>query len=247
MATYVFIPARYSSTRLPGKPLLKLAGKSLLRWVYEGCSRSLKADNVIIATDDERIREEAESFGASVVLTSSEHLSGTDRIAEAAEKYGCRDEDVIINVQGDEPTVDGQIVDDLITACVEYPEFSIITLAYRSKSKEEFLNPNTVKVVFDNEMRALYFSRAPIPHVRDDTSDNLVWWKHLGFYGYRYGFLKTFVKLPPGKLEQLERLEQLRALERGYSVKILPSSRDTISIDTPDDVEEFLRYLKNKK
>lgn len=247
MATYVFIPARYGSTRLPGKPLLELAGKPLIQWVYEGCRSSLKVDDVVIATDSEIIRLKAESFGAPVVMTRLEHLSGTDRIAEAAERYGCRDEDLIVNVQGDEPTVDGNIVDDLVMASLNHPDFSIVTLAYRSRSKDELLDPNVVKVVFDRHMRAMYFSRAPIPYRRDGIPDDPVWWKHLGFYAYRYGFLKTFVRLPQGNLERLERLEQLRALEYGYTIRIVPASRDTISIDTSEDVKKFLEYLKSRE
>lgn len=245
MAIYVFIPARYGSTRLPGKPLLNLGGKPLVQWVYEGCRKSKTTYRIIIATDDERIKLVSEGFGATVIMTHSQHRSGTDRIAEAAGKWGCSLDDVIVNVQGDEPTVDGEIIDILSQSLTKHPENYMTTLAFSTSSEKELEDPNVVKVVLDYQMRALYFSRAPIPYWRDETAGKKVFWKHLGFYAYRYSFLKSFVNLPMGILEKTEKLEQLRALEHGYSIRVVSSPKDTISIDTKDDAKQFLRNLTN--
>ncbi len=243
MAVYVFIPARFGSTRLPGKPLIDLCGKPLIQWVFEGCKGSNTVSDIFIATDNDEIKKVAESFGAAVVMTSEHHRSGTDRIAEACKIVGCRDDDLIINVQGDEPMVTGELVDILVTDLMENPEADMTTLAYPSTNIEEFKDPNIVKIVVNKEFYALYFSRSPIPFTRDTDGGKIMFWKHMGFYGYRYKFLKTFVKLPPGKLENAEKLEQLRALENGFSIHVKEAPFDTLSIDTEKDMDKILSLI----
>ncbi len=242
MASYIIIPCRYASSRLPGKALINLFGKTLIRWVYEGASTAKGIDDIFVATDDERIERECQSFGAKVIKTSPNHLSGTDRIAEACRKLGLRDTDIVVNVQGDEPLVEGGMIDILVKTLEQMPLEGMVTLAYKSSSEEDYENPNVVKVVVDKSGKALYFSRSPIPFFRNRAT-NFSFWKHLGYYAYRYGFLKKYTSWPPGILEQFEQLEQLRALERGYPIFVVESPKDTIGIDTIEDVEKFIKQL----
>jgi 3-deoxy-manno-octulosonate cytidylyltransferase (CMP-KDO synthetase) len=242
MKRYVIIPCRYDSSRLPGKVLLDIFGRPLIQWVYEGVCRAKLVDDVFIATDDDSIENACRKFGARVILTRKDHTSGTDRVAEACVKLGCGEDDIIVNVQGDEPLVGGDIVDLLVDALTRDSQVPMATLAFRSSSIEDFQNPNVVKVVCDQQMRALYFSRSPIPFNRDGWEGHF--WKHQGFYAYRCGFLKTITSLPPSELERREKLEQLRVLEYGYSILVVPSPRDTIGIDTAEDVERFKEHIR---
>ncbi|MEJ5299400.1 MAG: 3-deoxy-manno-octulosonate cytidylyltransferase [Thermodesulforhabdaceae bacterium] len=243
MKRYVIIPCRYDSSRLPGKVLLDLFGRPLIQWVYEGVLEAKLVDDVFVATDDRRIEEACRKFGARVIFTRSDHKSGTDRVAEACFNLGCDESDIIVNVQGDEPLVTGQMVDLLVEALLKNHQISMATLAFRSSFFEDFQNPNVVKVVCDKNMRALYFSRASIPFNRDGWKEGS-FWKHQGFYAYRYGFLKKFTAIPQSELEQCEKLEQLRVLEHGYSILVVPSPKDTIGIDTAEDVEQFKNYVR---
>ncbi len=245
MTAYVFIPARFGSTRLPGKPLKKISGKPLIQWVFEGCMESKKASHVFIATDSLEIKQVAETFGSTVIMTSDTHKSGTDRIAEACGKIGCHDNDVIVNVQGDEPMVTGELIDILIDGFSGSSDFDMLTLGYFSSKIEEFTDPNVVKIVLDNNYRALYFSRASIPHF-DKSAPKVMFWKHMGYYCYTYKFLKSFVNLPMGKLERIEKLEQLRALENGFSIGVIPAPFETIGVDTLRDIEVVAEILAKK-
>jgi 3-deoxy-manno-octulosonate cytidylyltransferase (CMP-KDO synthetase) len=219
----VVIPARYGSTRLPGKPLLPLAGRPMIQWVYERARRS-GAQEVIVATDDERIARVARGFGAVVCMTSSSHASGTDRIAEVATLAGWPEADIVVNVQGDEPLLPEALVDQVAGLLEAHPDEQIATLAVPLSADAEWRDPNVVKVVTDYARRALYFSRAPIPFARDATSAGnyaaspAIARRHIGIYAYRVGALRRMAALPPTTLERLEQLEQLRALEHGMRI-----------------------------
>ena len=236
------IPARYGSSRLPAKCLLQETGKYLIQHVYEQVCRARRVGRVIIATDDERVMKAAESFGAEAALTSVEHQSGTDRVAEVAAKL---DEGILINVQGDEPEIDPAAIDQLAEMMVESPETLMATLAVPIESEEKYLNPNVVKVVVDNSGDALYFSRSPIPYLGRGEAEfhNLPVrpLHHLGIYGFRRDFVLRFVALPQGKLEQLERLEQLRAIEHGHRIRVGLRPSGAPGTDTPEQYQAFVR------
>jgi 3-deoxy-manno-octulosonate cytidylyltransferase (CMP-KDO synthetase) len=236
MSIVGIIPARYGSTRFPGKPLADIAGKPMIQWVYEKAGRSSRLDRLLVATDDARIAAAVKSFGGEVLLTSAEHPSGTDRLAEAGRLLGLGDEDVVINIQGDEPQLQPIMVELLADALVRSGLCPMATLACESTDGAAFANPNVVKVVVDDEWRALYFSRAPIPCWRDPGRTSPTFLRHLGFYAYRQGFLQEFTRLPPGRLEQLEQLEQLRALEHGHAIQVALSPVETVGVDTPEDL-----------
>ena len=237
MKRVVVIPARYASTRLPAKPLATIADRPLIQWVYEGACASALKDEVLIATDDERIRTVAHSFGATVVMTSTDCPSGTDRVYQA---IAGRSGEVIVNVQGDEPQIRGDMIDTLFAA-FDKELLEMATLCCPLVDQDECMNPNVVKVVMDRNGFALYFSRSPIPFFRKST--NMPVYKHIGIYGYSRSFLEQFVKLPAGRLEETESLEQLRALEAGHKIKVLVVTYDGMSIDTPEDLERArLRY-----
>lgn len=233
------IPARFESSRYPGKPLADIHGKPMIEHVYERSRRALRLERLVVATDDERIAGVVEGFGGEALLTRRDHPSGTDRVAEAAAKLGLGDEDVLVNIQGDEPLVEPVMIERLIEAALKSPQAPMATLAFASKNESDYLSPNVVKVVVDGQGRALYFSRSPIPFRRDDSSEPLEFLKHLGFYAYRHGFLKTFKTLSPGRLETLEKLEQLRALEHGYAIQVALSPVETHGVDTPEDLERL--------
>lgn len=238
----IVIPARWGSTRFPGKPLHLLAGKPLIQHVWERCSRVPGVDQVIVATDDSRILEAAFSFGAEVALTSSAHPSGTDRIAEVAKKL--RSISILLNVQGDEPFLDPKLAGKLIKALKKDSSARMATAACPLEPAD-LDNPNVVKVVCDLAGNALYFSRSPIPFDRDggNVPDRL---RHLGIYAYRRRFLLDFVKWKPTPLEKLEKLEQLRALEHGENVRVLLTGSAGPGIDTPEDAiaaEKILREV----
>ena len=240
--TAIIIPARYASTRLPGKPLIKIDGKSIIQWVYEKASQSKSADEVIVATDDERIFEEVKSFGGKVKMTSSCHESGSDRIAEIVKENP--EIEIIVNVQGDEPLITPESIDEAINALMGDKNADIATLIREITDKEEILNPNTVKVVTDNAGKALYFSRSPVPYER--TPGHTKFYAHIGLYAYRRESLLKMTELPQTNLEKAESLEQLRALQNGMTIKTVVVDYKPIGIDTPEDVEEFKRYIKSK-
>jgi 3-deoxy-manno-octulosonate cytidylyltransferase (CMP-KDO synthetase) len=254
----VVIPARYASTRLPGKLLLDLAGKPVLQHVYERAKES-GAEQVIIATDSQEIVSTAKNFSAEVVLTSTEHHSGTDRIAEVVEKYQLLDETVIVNVQGDEPLIAPVNINQVAVDLEHHSDASIATLCTEIDSGEDLLNPHTVKVVTDDRGYALYFSRAPIPWNRDQFAESLqelqksldlqqlqgAYYCHMGIYAYRAGFLKTYVQLPQSFLEKTEALEQLRALSNGYKIYVGVTHRDeSIGIDTVNDYHKVKEMME---
>ncbi len=238
MTAIAVIPARYGSTRLEGKPLADIQGKPMIQWVYEAVKGARRVDGVIIATDDERIEKVARGFGATAVMTSPECRTGTERVAEAIEGL---DASVVVNVQADEPFVDPALVDRLVES-MEDESVDIATPMTPIGDEKSINNPNVVKVVIDRMGFALYFSRSPIPYRRHATSFTL--YKHIGIYVYRKDVLLRLSGLPPTPLEQTEGLEQLRALEHGYRIKLVESSHDTISVDTPDDLEEARRFAE---
>ena len=229
------IPARYQSSRFPGKPLALILGKPMIQWVYAGVGEARLVERVIVATDDERIREAAKAFGAEVMLTSAAHSSGTERVAEVAQLI---DNKIIINIQGDEPLVSGGLVDSLVEA-LQDENVEMASLMARVYDLDLLTNPNINKVVTNQAGFALYFSRAPVPYQASDF-----FFQHIGIYGYRRDFLVEFAKMKPSRLERLEKLEQLRALENGRRIKMVEVAQPTLSVDTPGDiikVEEFLR------
>jgi len=208
----------------------------MIQHVYERTLGCPLLHKVVVATDDKRIVRVVESFGGDCVLTGTAHQSGTDRLDEAADLLGLADEDLLVNVQGDEPLLDPRMIDVLIRATI-YSGFEMATLAYPSNNMREFLDPNCVKVVTDAQGKALYFSRAPIPLQREAGDKGQRFLKHLGFYAYRRWFLRQFTALSPGELEKAEKLEQLRALENGYSIRVAQSPVDCLSVDTPEDLQ----------
>lgn len=235
------LPARWGSTRFPGKPLHPIAGKPLIQHVWERCSRAKSLDRVIVATDDMRIAEAAFAFGAEVSLTSPEHRSGTDRVAEVAKKL--RGVSHIINVQGDEPLIDPKLVDKLAKTLLASHKVEMITAANEFAPDEDFENSNAVKVVLDANSDALYFSRSPIPFTRDAAASQAPRLRHQGIYGYSARLLQKFVKWKPTALEQAEQLEQLRALEHGVKIRVILTAHSSIGVDNPADVETVERIL----
>ena len=235
MKIVVIIPARYGSTRFTGKPLMLFEGKPMIQQVYERVSLSNIVTDVVVATDDQRIFDAVMGFGGNAVMTSKKNRSGTDRVAEAAEKMGLDLEDIVVNIQGDQPRVHLQHLQDVVSPFRGEPDVEMSTLAYKIVKKDEITNPKDCKVTFDNRGYALYFSRSPIPCARDagtiyDT------YKHLGIYAYTRRFLETFRNLPDGKLETIEKLEQLRAIECGYKIKVVITEYDSPEVDHPEDI-----------
>ncbi len=236
----VVIPARYASTRLPAKPLHPIAGRPLIEHVWERCARARGIARVIVATDDTRIADVARGFGADVAMTSRTHRSGTDRVAEVARTL--KGFSHVINVQGDEPLIDPKVISKLAAALTEDPSIEMITAASVFAPGEDVTNPNVVKVVLNRAGDALYFSRSPIPHVRENGLAPR-FYRHQGLYGYTTRFLLQFVKWKPGILEQAELLEQLRALENGARIRVLVTRDAAVSVDTPADVATVEKLL----
>ncbi len=240
------IPARYAATRLPGKMLVNIAGKPLIQRVWENAKQSKLLDDLIIACDDERIKTRAEKFGAKAVLTSKDHTSGSDRIAEVVNPL---DVDIIINIQGDEPLIHHTMISDLARLMLDDKNCPMGTVIKPLNNLEEIQNPNVVKAIIDKDKFAIYFSRSVIPYNRNKIPlTEIGYYKHLGIYAYRKEFLFTFKNLPKSRLEIAEQLEQLRAVEAGYKIKTVETKFDTISVDTPEDVlrvEEFLKKEMN--
>lgn len=236
MKAAAIIPARWASTRFPGKPLFTILGKPLVQHVWEHCQKARTLSETIIATDDMRIAETAFSFGAEVSLTSPKHQSGTDRVAEVAAKL--RRVRHIINVQGDEPALDPRLIDRLVQVLQRNPRLQMITAASAFETESDALNPNNVKVVTARDGKALYFSRSRIPFDRDSSQHPKtgapLW--HIGIYGYRRDFLAQFVRWKPTPLECTEKLEQLRALEHGVAIQVVRTRHRALGVDTPEDV-----------
>ncbi len=226
LRTLGVIPARYGAQRFPGKPLARIAGQPLIQRVYERARQAARLDRVVVATDDDRIRATVTGFGGEVVMTSPSCPSGTDRAAEVARQT---DAELIVNIQGDEPLLRPEMIDQLVDGI---GEAAMATLARPITNRDELTNPNVVKVVFGTTGRALYFSRCPIPYERQPGAH----YKHIGAYAYRREFLLQYVHLPQSVLEQTEKLEQLRALENGFAIQVLVTSYDSIGVDTPEDV-----------
>lgn len=235
------IPARYASTRFPGKPLADIAGKPMIERVYERAAKAKLIDEVVVATDDERIFSVVEGFGGKVVMTCANHPSGTDRLAEVAQMY--EDADIILNVQGDEPLIEPKLIDMLTEELLKDDNLSMATAKVLLKEKE-FSDPAAVKVVTDKNCYALYFSRSLLPYPRNQL-ENLTLYKHIGIYAYKRDFLLKFAKMEQSYLEQIEGLEQLRALENGYKIKVIETDFLCIGVDTPADLEEVNHLLKN--
>jgi 3-deoxy-manno-octulosonate cytidylyltransferase (CMP-KDO synthetase) len=235
------IPARYASSRFPGKPLAPIAGKPMIQHVVEHVRQASLPSRIIVATEDDRIKHAVEAFGGEAVITRPDHRTGTDRIAEVATHIPA---DIYINVQGDEPLIDSGTVDAVAAAMVEDQTIQLATPCSAITQANEIMDPNVVKVVLDFDSQALYFSRAPVPWVRD-TGDHVVarHWKHIGLYGYRRDALLEFPTLPPGELERVEQLEQLRWLENGFRIHVVETSYNAISVDVPADVERVEKLL----
>ena len=241
--TLVAIPARWGSTRFPGKPLHLIAGKPLVQHVWERCQDCKQIDDVIIATDDARIAEAAAGFGAKAVLTSPDHPSGTDRIAEAAESFP--DHRVVINVQGDEPLISPALIDELACTMRDDAGIQMITAAAPIHDPAQITDANVVKVIFDTHGDALYFSRSPLPFVRNPAA----WprsYRHLGIYGFQRSFLFQFVAWPPSRLEQTESLEQLRALENGTRIRVVLTDELSPGVDTPEQAAAIEHHLQKQ-
>jgi 3-deoxy-manno-octulosonate cytidylyltransferase (CMP-KDO synthetase) len=241
MSALIVIPARHASTRLPGKPLLRQTGKYLIQHVYERACLSEKASAVVVATDDPRIVAAVESFGGDVAMTRRDHPSGTDRVAEVARRYP---HEIVINLQGDEPLIDPGAIDQLIDLLRADPAAQMATLATPIHSAEQWRNPACVKVVCDDAGSALYFSRSPLPFVRDGAPDFAArparFFQHVGLYGYRRSALFQFAALPPAAVEQLEKLEQLRALAAGWRIRVGAIDEPSLGVDTYEDYQRFL-------
>jgi 3-deoxy-manno-octulosonate cytidylyltransferase (CMP-KDO synthetase) len=238
------IPARYASSRFPGKPLASIAGRPMIQHVVERVRGAQRVSRVVVATDDARIQQAVADFGGEAVLTRTDHSSGTDRVAEVAVHIPA---DIYINVQGDEPLVDPGTIDALAATLIEDDSVQIATPCALIEKPEDIMDPNIVKVVRNFDGDALYFSRAPIPWVRDrGESVAAQHWKHLGLYAFRRDALLDFPTLPPGELERLEQLEQLRWLENDYRIRVVETEYDAVSVDVPADLERVEKLLKGR-
>jgi 3-deoxy-manno-octulosonate cytidylyltransferase (CMP-KDO synthetase) len=238
---WAVIPARYAAARFPGKPLVSLAGKTMIQRVWERVRQATRIAKVVIATDDERILSAVKAFGGEAILTRPNHPSGTSRIAEVAASSNA---DIYINVQGDEPLIAPEAVDALAECIASDDSIALATLAVALKNPADIMDPNICKVVLDFNGDALYFSRAPIPWVRDSAGKvHAQHWKHLGLYAYRRAALLEYETLPPGELERLEQLEQLRWLENGYKIRVAETSHDSVSVDVPEDVPRVEKLI----
>lgn len=243
MQVVAIIPARYGSSRFPGKPLAVIAGKPMIQWVFELAKKVPELAEVYVATDDRRISDCVEAFGGKAILTSREHISGSDRLAEAARIIDVSEDAVVVNIQGDQLVFPPSLISELITALQVDLETAMATPILKFRDLARASNPNVVKVVFDHRHNALYFSRATIPHYRNDEG-NPCFYKHIGIYVYRQEFLQRFVNLAPGTWESAEKLEQLRALEYGYTIKVVETTMETVEIDTPEDARKAEAFFR---
>ena len=235
------IPARYASTRFPGKPLIEIHGKSMIQRVYEQAKKSVQLNQVIVATDDQRILDHVIGFGGLAVLTSNNHTSGTDRCAEVSLKH--QEFNIIVNIQGDEPFIDPEQIDELCQ-CFSNDKTQLATLVKKIADVEELQNPNTPKVIFNKNLEAIYFSRTPIPFIRGSAVHEWLkshtYYKHIGIYGYRSHTLWEITQIPVSSLEQAESLEQLRWIENGYHIQLAITDKESQAIDTPEDLQKVL-------
>ena len=257
MKVYGIIPSRFGSSRFPGKPLAILAGKPLVAWVVEAVKRAKGLDEVLVATDDERIVKAVEEYGGKAVMTPSELPSGTDRIACAARNFlgaDFADDDILVNIQGDEPLIDPALVEQLAAKLKDDPRWSMATAVTPIRNAADFAAKTVVKVVLDRDDGALYFSRAPIPCDRDNEPDfslnpsatQPLYVRHLGIYAYRGAFLKKYIAEPPCSLEKTEKLEQLRALWMGAKIAVVRTEDEGVGVDTPEDAERVAAILANR-
>lgn len=247
---HVVIPARFASTRLPGKPLSDIAGKPMIVRVLERCQQC-DADSVVVATDDQRIADVVEAAGGRALMTRADHVSGTDRLEEVASLMGLADDAVVVNVQGDEPLIPPAVINQVAELLAANDAFGIATLCEPIVSREDVFNPNVVKTVFDGNGRALYFSRAPMPWWRDGFAGDTAalpegtWWRHIGIYAYRAGLLHDFVRWPPAALETTESLEQLRAMANGVAIGVQPACEDVPGgVDTEQDLKRVTALFR---
>jgi 3-deoxy-manno-octulosonate cytidylyltransferase (CMP-KDO synthetase) len=236
------IPSRWASVRFPGKALVEVGGKPLVRHVWERARQLETVQRVVVATDDERIAAAVRGFGGSVVMTAPECVNGTDRVAQATRDWPV---DLVVNLQGDEPTFEVKALDQLVRTMAEDPTIEMGTLAHPVADGTEHRDPNAVKVVLDQSGHALYFTRAPIPYARD--AGLVAPLRHVGIYVFRHAFLQRYARLAPTPLEQTERLEQLRALEHGVRIKVLLTPHGSIGVDTPADVDRLAAYLDGRQ
>jgi 3-deoxy-manno-octulosonate cytidylyltransferase (CMP-KDO synthetase) len=245
MRSVIVIPARYASSRLPGKPLLRATGKYLIEHVYERAMQARSVEKVLVATDDRRIEAAVRSFGGNVVLTRNDHVSGTDRVAEVASQESA---DLVINLQGDEPLIEPDALDFVADLLVRHQQAAMATLATPLRTLEQYQNPNCVKVVVGDLGQALYFSRSPIPHVRDQMPDFIQepfqFFHHVGLYAYRREFLLRLAQSPASSLEQLEKLEQLRVLALGQRIQVGVVAQAASGVDTSEDYDRFVRQWR---
>jgi 3-deoxy-manno-octulosonate cytidylyltransferase (CMP-KDO synthetase) len=246
------IPARYGSTRFPGKSLVSIKGKPMIQWVYERTRLSRLIDRVVVATDDERILGAVTAFGGEAVMTSAYHQTGTDRIAEVARELDC---DIVVNVQGDEPLIQPEMIDQAVRPLVDDASIPMGTVCRKIEHRDEAFDPNVVKVVFDQNSFALYFSRAPIPWDRDHWSGKETFaemalagtmYKHIGLYAYRREFLLAYAALPQTSHEASEKLEQLRALDHGHKIKVVVTPYESFGVDIPDDLGKILKHISER-
>ena len=238
------IPSRYASSRFPGKAIHSIAGRPLVEHVYRRCLQTEILDEVVVATDDERVAEVVRGFGGRVEMTSSAHTCGTERVAEVAARHDC---EIVVNIQGDEPLIQPEMIQGAVHALIQDSEASISTLSVSLSNPEQISDPNVVKVVVDCHGYAMYFSRCPIPFVRTDGGEGGTlpdYAKHVGLYVYRRDYLLRFVTIPPTPLESAERLEQLRALETGARIRVVRTGWDSIGVDTPDDARRVAMFLE---
>ncbi len=238
----VVVPARYASVRFPGKPLAQIAGRPMIQHVVERLREAGSVSRIVVATEDQRIKDAVTSFGGEAILTRADHRTGTDRVAEVAVHIPA---EIYVNVQGDEPLVDSATVDAVIQALIADEAVHIATPCAPITKPNDIMDPNIVKVVRDFDGNALYFSRAPIPWVRDTGAKVAAeHWKHIGIYGYRRDALLEFPTLPPGELERVEQLEQLRWLENGFHIGVVETEYDGVSVDVPADIEKVEKILR---
>jgi 3-deoxy-manno-octulosonate cytidylyltransferase (CMP-KDO synthetase) len=239
----VIIPSRFGSSRFEGKPLHPILGKPMIQRVYENARRAAGVTDVAVATDDDRIFDAVARFGGKAVMTGAQCRSGTDRVAEAADRMGLSPDDVIVNVQGDQPLIDPRCIDDVLSPFAGGEGVSMSTLAYKIVESREITDPKDCKVVFDRDGNALYFSRSPIPCGRD-AGTVFTTYKHLGVYAYTRRFLDIFRHLPEGRLERVEKLEQLRALEHGHPIRVVVTAHDSPEVDLPEDIPRIESLIR---
>ena len=246
MKVVCIIPARFESTRFEGKPLADLCGRPMIQHVYERVLKSGSVSQAAVATDDDRIYRTVVNFGGRAVMTAADHKSGTDRIAEAVAGLKLNPDDIVLNIQGDQPLFEPVQIDEVVQPLLEDPAIVMATLIYRIRRAEEITHPNAVKVVVDRDGFAIYFSRATIPYVRD-PGQAANYYKHHGIYAYRRSFLETFTRLPQGALERLEALEQLRAIENGYKIKVVETVYDSVEVDTCEELARVARIIEGRE